>query len=251
VDVGYLAMVAAGVGAYWWRHLRPLRARPKRPEAFEPDAEVALHVAAHEAGSRRQELSSLHVLYGLLQDEHIAAAIEQVGGVVATLEDRVQTAIDARTETPAEMISEAQRVVYVAAVVAEHHERRAGCTDLWAYLTNTEAATLLDASLDRHAVLFRLSHGLAEPEPVLAGGHDVHVVLRNDDYTTREFVCEILQRVFALSEADAVTKMSATHDAGYTVVGRFRATDARDKIVEVRALAKTRGYPLWIGVEPI
>lgn len=251
MDVGYFALVAAGMGAYWWRHLRPTRSRRPPQVVFESDAEIALHVAAHEAQTRRQGLSSLHVLYGLLQDERIIAAIEQVGGSAATLEDRVQLAIDARTETPVAMTTEAHRALYTAAVAAEHAHRRASCTDVWAYLTGTEAAQLLAPPHSGHAVLFQLCHGLPEPAPVLAGGHDVHVVLRNDDYTTRDFVCEVLQGVFALSEAAASAKTMSTHHEGRAVVGRFRAADARDKILEVRRRAEARGYPLWIGVEPI
>ena len=70
-DVGYIAIVVAGLGAYWWRHLRA-RPREAASELFTPDAEVALHVAIHEATSRRQRLSSIHVLYGLLQEFRIA-----------------------------------------------------------------------------------------------------------------------------------------------------------------------------------
>ena len=73
-DVGYIAIIVAGLGAYWWRHLRP-QPRDRTRALFESDAEVALHVATHEASSRRQELSSLHVLYGVLQDEAVTAAI--------------------------------------------------------------------------------------------------------------------------------------------------------------------------------
>ena len=42
----------------------------------------------------------------------------------------------------------------------------------------------------------------------------------------------------------------ATHTAGRAVIGRFAATDARDKIAQARALAKAQAFPLWIGVEP-
>jgi ATP-dependent Clp protease adapter protein ClpS len=44
--------------------------------------------------------------------------------------------------------------------------------------------------------------------------------------------------------------MLATHTAGRAVIGRFPAADARDKIVQARALARAQAFPLWIGVEP-
>ena len=40
-DVGYIAIIVAGFGAYWWRHLRS-RPRESASELFTPDAEVAL-----------------------------------------------------------------------------------------------------------------------------------------------------------------------------------------------------------------
>jgi ATP-dependent Clp protease adaptor protein ClpS len=99
--------------------------------------------------------------------------------------------------------------------------------------------------------LHRLRHTCGEQplDDTLAG--DVRVVLRNDDYTTREFVCEILRQVFTFNEADAETRMMQTHNEGRAVVGRFSAAEARVKIREVRERAKRHGFPLWIAIEPI
>ena len=79
----------------------------------------------------------------------------------------------------------------------------------------------------------------------------MHVVLRNDDYTTQQFVCRVLEEVFELDEAAAHTRMLQTHTQGRAVVGRFRPDEARAKIEDVRGRAKAAGFPLWIGVEPI
>ncbi|HEX7840428.1 MAG TPA: ATP-dependent Clp protease adaptor ClpS [Kofleriaceae bacterium] len=245
-DVGYIAIVVAGLGAYWWRHLRP-RPRDHTRELFEPDAEVALHVAVHEASSRQQELSSLHVLYGLLQDEAVTAAIATAGGDPDALEDRVLAAIAA----PPEDNDLGARVANRAAVIAHHGGRRASCTDLWATLAGSPAARLIDdARLDRGATLFALFHGGRAPDIALPDARDVLVVLRNDHYTTQEFVCSVLRDVFALPDARATEIMLATHTAGRAVIGRFAAADARDKIAQARALAKAQAFPLWIGVEP-
>lgn len=247
-DVGYIAIVVAGFGAYWWRHMRPLRSRAPRHERFTTDAEVALHVAAHEATSRGQELSSLHVLYGLLQDEGVTAAIATAGGNPDALEDRVLAALAAPADTARE---DAQWIAGQAAAVAHRAGRQASCTDLWAFLGESHAAQLVDdAQLDRGATLFALFHGGRQPDVTLADDRDVFVVLRNDHYTTQEFVCSILRDVFALSEVDASAIMSTTHTTGRAVVGRFTAVAARTKIGEVRALARAQAFPLWIGVEP-
>ena len=79
----------------------------------------------------------------------------------------------------------------------------------------------------------------------------MHVVLRNDDYTTQQFVCHVLEEVFQLSADEANTRMMQTHTDGRAVVGRYRPDDARTKIETVRARARTSGFPLWIGIEPI
>lgn len=263
-DVGYIALVVAGFGAYWWRHMRPRQWRAAPRELFTPEAEIALHVATHEATSRSQELSSLHVLYGLLQDETVTAAITTAGGNPDALEDRVLAALaapvddarnhaltEARTEAQNDAQNDAQWIVGHAAAIAHRAGRKASCTDLWALLGESRAGKLLDdAKLDRGATLFALFHGGREPDVTLADNRDVFVVLRNDHYTTQEFVCGVLRDVFALSEADASAIMLATHTTGRAVVGRFTAAAARTKIGEARALAHAHAFPLWIGVEP-
>ncbi|HEX2687346.1 MAG TPA: ATP-dependent Clp protease adaptor ClpS [Kofleriaceae bacterium] len=247
-DVGYIAIVVAGFGAYWWNHLRPRQPRNVVAELFTPDAEVALHVATHEATSRHQDLSSLHVLYGLLQDETVTAAITAAGGTPDALEDRVLAALVTPVDDAYEDV---QWIVNHAAVIAHRAGRQASCTDLWAFLGTSHAARLVDDSqLDRGATLFVLFHGGGPPDLPSADERDVFIVLRNDHYTTQEFVCGILRDVFALSEADASTIMMTTHTTGRAVVGRFTAAAARTKIGQVRAFARAQAFPLWIGVEP-
>jgi ATP-dependent Clp protease adaptor protein ClpS len=248
-DVGYIAIVVAGFGAYWWRHLRQARPRKAPRTLFAPDAEVALHVATHEATARGQELSSIHVLYGMLQDETVTAAIATAGGNPDALEDRVLAALATPVD---EARGDAQRLIAVAAAMSQHGDRLASCTDLWAYLGASHATKLVaDARIDRAAVLFALFHGGRAPEVTLADGRDVLVVLRNDHYTTQEFVCAMLRDVFALPEVQANAIMLATHTAGRAVVGRFAAAVARSKIDEARALARAQHFPLWIGIEPV
>ena len=250
-DVGYLAIVAAGFGAYWWRHLRLARSRAAFSGAMATDAEVALHVAMHEATSRGQALSSHHVLYGLLQDETVAAAIATAGGSADALEDRVLAAMAAPTapEIGAHGEPITWRIEQVAAL-AESRGRRATCVDLFYALAETRAAALCDdAGLDRAAVMYALVHGGRPPE-VAVDARDVLIVLRNDDYTTQQFVHRALREVFGLPGDQAMDLMWKTHREGRAVVGRFGATDARDKIAAVRALARAQAYPLWIATEP-
>ena len=85
----YLAMTAASAGAFWWLHLRADRsAQQAAAQAFDEDAGIAVHVARHEAQTRRQEPSTVHVLYGLLQVEAVTAAIGDAGADAAACADR-------------------------------------------------------------------------------------------------------------------------------------------------------------------
>jgi len=246
-DAGYIAIVVASLGAYWWRHLRPARPQLTVGDLFAPDAEVALHVATHEATARRQAMSSIHLLYGLLQDETVVAAITQVGGQPDTLEDRVLAALDAPPAAPEDV---GAMIDFVAAQ-AHHAGRQATCTDLWAALRGSRAAALLDdAGFDRRAALFVLFHGHAEADLVVSDARDVLVVLRNDHYTTQVFVCGVLRDVFGLADGPARIVMLETHTAGRSVVGRYAAGDAAKKLADARRLARAEGFPLWIGVEP-
>lgn len=249
-----LVLAGAGLGAWWLHRYQhgPERLRLRGAGRYETDAEVALHVALHEGRSRGHAwLSSLHILYGLLQDELVAAAIQRSGGDASALEDRVLAALDAH-EVTAESAREAGWILAYAVAASEDAGRAATCTDLWAALSRSSfaGAALIDAAgTSRVGVLFLLFHG-DEPEITDGLTGDVHVVLRNDHYTTREFVCDVLERVFGLPAAEAATRMQTTHDSGRAVIGRYSVRDAREKILEARRLARARGFPLWIGVEP-
>jgi len=251
VDAVLLALAAAAsAGALWWHQSRPARVRAALESAFDGDAEVALHVAGHEARTRAQSISSIHMLYGLVQDETITSKLGEAGHDPGALEDRALAALDALPASN-ELTEEVDYVYGRAVYSANAAGRKATCVDLWAYLAGSQAAALIEASGISHvAILFRLVHGMTDPDIDVLGG-DVHVVLRNDDYTTRDFVCEILESVFTFNVTDAETRMMQTHTTGRAVVGRFAAPEARAKIGQVRDLARARGFPLWIGIEPI
>jgi ATP-dependent Clp protease adaptor protein ClpS len=252
VEAVLLALAAAaGASALWWHQSRPSRRLRELGSPFEADAEVALHVADHEARSRGQSLASIHLLYGLLQDETIASAVRDAGHDPDALEDRVLAALARLPRS--EPADEIDHVYGRALHSAGSAGRKVTCRDLWAYLADSTAATLLDRAEIRHVtILFRLCHGA---EPTLDGaeqpGGTVHVVLRNDDYTTRDFVCHILETTFGFSAGDAHTRMMQTHEEGRAVLGRFVAAEAAAKVRQVRELAREHGFPLWIGIEPI
>jgi len=75
------------------------------------------------------------------------------------------------------------------------------------------------------------------------------VLLHNDDYTTMEFVVEILKFVFHKNEERAMTIMLNVHKKGVGVCGLYTYDIASTKINSVHTLAKERGYPLRCSME--
>ena len=75
------------------------------------------------------------------------------------------------------------------------------------------------------------------------------VVLLNDDFTTRDFVVEILQLVFHKNLEEATRIMLNVHHQGRGVVGLYTWDIAQTKANQVHAIAKQNDYPLKCIVE--
>ena len=75
------------------------------------------------------------------------------------------------------------------------------------------------------------------------------VVLLNDDYTTMEFVLEILETVFQRSPAEAYRIMMHVHLNGRGVAGVYPWEVAETKADKVASLASGAGYPLRAAIE--
>jgi len=76
------------------------------------------------------------------------------------------------------------------------------------------------------------------------------VVLHNDDYTTKEFVVEVLRAVFHKPAVEATKIMMDVHKKGRGVVGVYTWDIAQTKVAQVHQLAKEREFPLKCSVEP-
>jgi ATP-dependent Clp protease adaptor protein ClpS len=87
-------------------------------------------------------------------------------------------------------------------------------------------------------------------EKKLAKPRMYKVLLHNDDYTTREFVVEVLKGVFHKSETDAVQIMLHVHHNGVGVAGVYTYEVAETKIRTVEHLARRYEYPLRLSMEP-
>ncbi|HEY5949607.1 MAG TPA: ATP-dependent Clp protease adaptor ClpS [Kofleriaceae bacterium] len=249
-----LGLLAASAGAsYGWWKLQTRRERRVFDVPRDPDLEVVLGVAQHEASTRGHAyLWSLHLLYGLAQDEEFVAALTKLGGDAEKFESYLQDELDKRKDPiDEEAQQEGARVVGFAFAASRAQGRPATTKDIWGRLVRTKTAKAAAAAgnFDAVALLFALVHGMREPSTELADRTDVHVVLRNDDHTTQEFVVALLREVFDQSEDDANTKMWQTHKEGRTIVGRYKLAVARDKVAAARRRAREADFPLWIGVE--
>jgi ATP-dependent Clp protease adaptor protein ClpS len=87
-------------------------------------------------------------------------------------------------------------------------------------------------------------------EEKLARPKMYRVLVHNDDYTTREFVVDVLRGVFHHSEASAVRVMLHIHTTGLGVAGIYTREVAETKVRTVEQLAREREYPLRLSMEP-
>ncbi|HET7697309.1 MAG TPA: ATP-dependent Clp protease adapter ClpS [Vicinamibacterales bacterium] len=76
------------------------------------------------------------------------------------------------------------------------------------------------------------------------------VLLLNDDYTTMDFVVEILETVFNKAPAEAYRIMMAVHTQGQGLCGVYPYEVAETKVATVVDLARGNGFPLRATMEP-
>jgi ATP-dependent Clp protease adaptor protein ClpS len=92
-------------------------------------------------------------------------------------------------------------------------------------------------------VLERTRHQAKEPELY-------KVLLLNDDYTTMDFVIEVLETIFNKTPAEAYRIMMAVHTQGKGLCGLYPHEIAETKVSSVIELARSNGFPLLAAMEP-
>lgn len=75
------------------------------------------------------------------------------------------------------------------------------------------------------------------------------VLMHNDDYTSMEFVMDVLMNIFRKSEAEAVRLMHTIHNENYAVCGVYTKEIAETKIEQTTELARDNGFPLKCTME--
>ena len=76
------------------------------------------------------------------------------------------------------------------------------------------------------------------------------VLLLNDDYTTMDFVIEVLETIFNKQPAEAFRIMMMVHTQGRGLCGVYPFEIAETKVEAVINRARDSGFPLKAAMEP-
>ena len=75
------------------------------------------------------------------------------------------------------------------------------------------------------------------------------ILMHNDNYTTMDFVVQVLENVFNKPSSEAVQIMFNIHKKGVGVCGIYTAEVAETKVAAVHFIAKQNGFPLKCSME--
>ncbi|OGS92429.1 MAG: ATP-dependent Clp protease adapter ClpS [Gallionellales bacterium GWA2_60_18] len=103
----------------------------------------------------------------------------------------------------------------------------------------------MGSKTDRHQDSTVLAPERAKTEPPRM----FKVILFNDDYTTMDFVIEVLERFFAMNRERALQIMLQVHNEGSAVCGVYSRDIAETKVRQVSEFAKQHGHPLRCSME--
>ena len=86
-------------------------------------------------------------------------------------------------------------------------------------------------------------------DPQLREPSKYAVILLNDDYSTMEFVIEVLQKFFQKTREDSLQIMIRVHQEGRGLAGIYTRDIAETKSAQVQELARSKGFPLKCTIE--
>ena len=90
----------------------------------------------------------------------------------------------------------------------------------------------------------------AEASPALKEPRKYKVFLINDDYTPMEFVVDLLNKFFQLSDEIAIQVMLRVHLNGRGVCGIYTRDIAETKVILVNDYARLNEHPLKCCMDP-
>jgi ATP-dependent Clp protease adaptor protein ClpS len=76
------------------------------------------------------------------------------------------------------------------------------------------------------------------------------VILLNDNYTTMEFVMQVLEAIFHKPPLEAQQIMLRVHEKGSGIAGVYTREVAETKVATVHLLARQHEFPLKCAMEP-
>lgn len=76
-----------------------------------------------------------------------------------------------------------------------------------------------------------------------------NVVFYNDDFTTMDFVVDVLVSIFNKSQDEAEMLMQQVHNAGSSIVGTYTFDIAVSRANLTTQIARKNGFPLRVEVE--
>lgn len=86
-------------------------------------------------------------------------------------------------------------------------------------------------------------------EGVKDGPRFFKVIMHNDDYTTMDFVIEMLESIFHKKSAEATSLMLQIHRRGKALCGLYPFEIAETKVDKVHKQARAAGFPLRCSLE--
>ena len=75
------------------------------------------------------------------------------------------------------------------------------------------------------------------------------VLLLNDNYSTMDFVIDVLAKVFRKTDDQATQIMLNIHNNGRDICGVYTHEIASTKVAQVKTLAREKGFPLKAVME--
>lgn len=75
------------------------------------------------------------------------------------------------------------------------------------------------------------------------------VLMHNDDYTTMDFVIEVLTKIFKKSAIEATQIMYDVHKKGIGVAGIYTYDIAKTKLKQAMDLAEKKGFPFKLSMQ--
>jgi ATP-dependent Clp protease adaptor protein ClpS len=91
---------------------------------------------------------------------------------------------------------------------------------------------------------------VVDARPKTAAPKRYKVIFHNDDFTTMEFVVDVLRRFFHKNDSEAVHVMLTVHKKGKALAGVYTRDVAETKVAEVMKHAREHGMPLLLTTEP-